>query len=153
MFQKELALRGSLRDSVRRSLRVARGAAAALGTAMKFLENSAPARIGLPSIVRVDVAHNLVAVVVHLNFAVRTNHFAGLSHNSHPCLRASAQGYLFTPLAKCLCHPDEFLQELVDAPDVGLIEEFTVLGKHFLHAREIHVPENRNQANFAHDWQ
>src|SRR6266581_694969 len=94
-------------DSVRRSLRVARGAAAALGTAMKFLENSAQARIGLPSIVRVDVVHNLVAVVVHLNFAVRTNHFVGLSHNGHPSLRASVQRYLFTPLAKSLCHPDE----------------------------------------------
>ena len=55
---------------MRRSLSVARGATATLGTGMKFLDDSAQARIGLPSIVRVDVVHNLVAVVVHLHSAV-----------------------------------------------------------------------------------
>ena len=57
------------------SLRVARGATAALGAAMKFLDDSAQAGIGLPSIVRVDVVHNLVAVVVHLNFAAADKSF------------------------------------------------------------------------------
>src|SRR5216683_2465540 len=61
----------------------------ALGTGMKLLDDSAQARIGLPIIVRVDVVHNLVAVVVHLNSAMRTNHFVGLSHNGPPCLQAS----------------------------------------------------------------
>ena len=51
---------------------------------MKLLDDSAQARIGLPIIVRVDVVHNLVAVVVHLNSAMRTNHFVGLSHNGPP---------------------------------------------------------------------
>jgi len=118
---------------LRRSLGVARGATATLGAGVKFLDDSAQARIGLPSLVRAGVVHDLVAMVVHLDFALRTNHFVGLSHNSHPCLRASAQRYLFTPLAKCFCHPNEFLQELIDAPDVGLVEEFAVLGKHLLH--------------------
>src|SRR3954454_5929393 len=78
-------------DDFRRSLRLARGAAAAPGTAMKFLDDSAQGRIGVPNIARLDVVHNLVAVVVHLNLAVRTNHFVSLSHNRHPCLRASVQ--------------------------------------------------------------
>ena len=116
-----------------RSLGVARGATATLGAGMKFLDDSAQDRIRLPSLVRAGVVHDLVAMVVHLDFALRTNHFVGLSHNSHPCFRASVQRYLFTPLAKCLCHPNEFLQELIDAPDVGLVEEFAVLGKHLLH--------------------
>src|SRR5258708_8597613 len=51
---------------------------------MKFLNDSAQVRIGLSSIVRVDVVHNLVAVVVHLNFAMRANHFVSVSHNGHP---------------------------------------------------------------------
>jgi hypothetical protein len=119
--------------AVRRSLGVARGGAAAFGTGVELLEDPAEGRIGLPNIVRTCVVHDLVAMMVHLDFALRTNHFVGLSHNRHPCLGASVQRYLFAPLAKCLCHPNEFLQELVDAPDVGLIEEFTVLGKHLLH--------------------
>ena len=57
------------------SLRVARGATATRGTGMKFLDDSAEARIGLPSILRVGVVHNLVAVVVHLNFAAADKSF------------------------------------------------------------------------------
>ena len=71
-------------EAVRRSLSVARGATAALGTGMKFLDDSAQARIGLSSILRVDVVHNLVAVVVHLNFAPRANHLVSVTHNGHP---------------------------------------------------------------------
>ena len=53
------------------------------------------------------------------------------------------------PWRRVYRHPDEFLQKLIDAPDVGLIEVFAVLGKHFLHTREIYVPENRNQPDLA----
>ena len=101
---------------------------------MKFLDDSTKARIGLPGIVRAGVVHNLVAVVVHFDFTVRANHFVGVSHSTNPSLRASVQRYLFTTLAQGLRHPNEFLQKLIDAPDIGLIEESTVLGKHFLHA-------------------
>jgi hypothetical protein len=72
-------------------LSVARGATAALWTGMKFLNDSAQVRIGLSSIVRVDVVHNLVAVVVHLNFAMRANHFVSVSHNGHPLSPAISQ--------------------------------------------------------------
>src|SRR5713226_9158159 len=65
-------------------------------------------------------------------------------------LRGSVQRYLLAPLAQCLCHPDEFFQKLIDAPDVGLIEEFAVLGKHFLHTREIYIPEDRHQPDLPH---
>jgi hypothetical protein len=50
---------------LRRSLGVARGAIATLGTGMKFLDDSAQARIGFPSIVRAGVVHNLVAVTAN----------------------------------------------------------------------------------------
>lgn len=74
----------------RRDLRVPRGAAPALRTAVKFLDDSAKAGIGLPSIVCVEVIHNLVAAVVHLNLAVRTNHFVGLSNrHSQPSLTSA----------------------------------------------------------------
>ena len=75
---------GGWRGVVQRGLSVARGATAALWTGMKFLNDSAQVRIGLSSIVRVDVVNNLVAVVVHLNFAMRANHFVSVSHNGHP---------------------------------------------------------------------
>ena len=48
---------------------------------MKFFDESAKAQICVRSIVRVDVVHDLVAMVVHLNFAMRTNHFVSFSHN------------------------------------------------------------------------
>jgi len=80
MFQKDLVVFEGVRgEDVRRRLSVARGATATLRTGMEFLDDSAQARIGLPSIVRVDVVHKLVAVVVHLNFAVRTNYFVSIS--------------------------------------------------------------------------
>src|SRR6266567_3982592 len=75
---------GGWRGVVRRRLSAARGATAAPWTGMKFLNDSAQVRIGLSSIVRVDVVHNLVTVVVHLNFAMRANHFVSVSHNGHP---------------------------------------------------------------------
>ena len=118
---------------LRRGLGVARGATATPGAGVKFLDDSAQAPIGLPSIVRACAVHNLVAMVVHLDFALRTNHFVGISHSNHPRLLRSVQSYLFAPLAQCLCHPNEFLQKLINAPDVGLVEEFAVLGKHLLH--------------------
>src|SRR5438034_6008001 len=65
----------------------------------------------------------------------------------------SVQRYLLTTLAQRLSHPDQFPEKFICAPDVGIIEESAVLGKHFLHAREIHIPENRNQTQFSHHWQ
>jgi hypothetical protein len=129
-----VALEGVSGDAVQRSLSVARGAAATLGTGMKFLDDSTQTRIGLPSIVCVDVVHNLVAVVVHLHPAARANHLVSLGHSCHPCLQRSGQRYLLTTVAQGLRHPDEFFQKLVDTPNVGLVEKSSVLGKHFLNA-------------------
>jgi hypothetical protein len=85
MFHEELVVHeGGTETAVRRVLSEARGATATLGAGMKFLGDSAQVRIGLPSVMRVDVVHNLVAVVVHLNLAIRTNHFVSVSHNGHP---------------------------------------------------------------------
>ena len=105
MFQKEFVVFEGVRgDDVRRRLGVARGATATLRTGMEFLDDSAQARIGLPSIVRVDVVHNLVAVVVHLNFAVRTNHFVSVSQRQpslspgiSPEISAHAPGAVSSP--------------------------------------------------------
>ena len=119
---------------MQRSLSVARGATATLGTGMKFLDDSTQARIGLPSIVCVDVVHNLVAVVVHLHAAARANHLVSLGHSCHPYLQRSGQRYLLTTVAQGLRHPDEFFQKLVDTPNVGLVEKSSILGKHFLNA-------------------
>ena len=105
MFQKEFVVFEGVRgDDVRRRLSVARGATATLRTGMEFLDDSAQARIGLPSIVCVDVVHNLVAVVVHLNFAVRTNHFVSVSQQQpslspgiSPEISAHAPGAVSSP--------------------------------------------------------
>jgi hypothetical protein len=86
------------RGELYRFLRAPRGPTATLGTAVKFLDDFTQAGVGFPNIVSVDVVHNLVAVVVHLHSAIRTNHFVGLSHSRRPSLRVSAQRYLLTPL-------------------------------------------------------
>jgi hypothetical protein len=82
-----------------RTLSVARGATATFGTGMKFLDESAEVRIGLPGILWVGGVHELVAVVVHLDSATQANHFVSVGHSRHPCLRGSVQRYLLTPLA------------------------------------------------------
>jgi hypothetical protein len=94
-----VALDGVSGDAVRRSLSVARGATATLGTSMKFFDESAEARIGLPSFLWVGGVHKLVAVVVHLHSAARANHLVSLGHSSHPCLRGSVDRYSRTTLA------------------------------------------------------
>jgi len=100
MFQKDLVVFEPVwGDAVRCSLSVARRATATLGTGMEFLDDSAQARIGLPSILRVGVVHNLVAVVVHLDSAMRANHLVSVSHSSHPYFLRSVQRYLLTTLA------------------------------------------------------
>jgi hypothetical protein len=128
-----------------RTLSVARPATATLGTCMKLLDESAQVRIGLPSILWVGGVHKLVAVMVHLHSAERQIIVLLVSATQPPWLRRSVQRYLLTTMAQRLGHPNEFVQKLINAPDVGLIEEFAILGKHFLHHREIYVPENGNE--------
>src|SRR5713226_9277721 len=84
-----VALEVVRREAVRRSLSVARGAAATFGTGMKLLDESAEVRIGLPSIFWVGGVHKLVAVVFHLHSAARANHLVSVGHSSHPYPRGS----------------------------------------------------------------
>ena len=99
MFQQELEALQVSEAVVRHSLGVARGTTAALGAGVKLLDESAEARIGLPSILWVGGVHKLVAVVVHLHSAVRANHLVSVGHSSHPYFRRSVQRYLLTTLA------------------------------------------------------
>src|SRR6266536_5775763 len=100
MFQQELGrLRMPGEDAVRHSLGVARGTSTTFGTGVKLLDESAEARIGLPSILRFGGVHKLVAVVVHLHPAARANHLVSLGHSSHPSLRGSVDRYSRTTLA------------------------------------------------------
>jgi len=131
----------------------ARGSAATFGTGVKLLDESAEARIGLPNILRLGSVHKLVAVVIHLDPATRASHFVCPGHSSPPCLRRSVDRYSRATVAQRLRHPDEFFQKLIDAPNVGLIEKSSILGKHFLNAGEIDIPENRNQPQFTHNRQ
>jgi hypothetical protein len=113
---------------------MARGTTTTFGTGVQLLDKSPEARIGQPSILRVGGVHKLVAVVVHLDPAARANHLVSLGHSSHPCLRGSVDRYSRTTLAQRLRHPDEFFQELIDAPNIGLIEKSSVISKNFLNA-------------------
>jgi hypothetical protein len=66
---------------MQRSISMTRGATATFWTGMKLLDECADARICLSSILRVGGVHKLVAVVVHLDSAERTNHIVvSLSH-------------------------------------------------------------------------
>src|SRR6266436_398593 len=80
-----------VRERLRRSLSVARGATATFGTGMKLLDESAEFRIGLPSLLWVGGVYKLVAVVVHLHSAARANHLVSVGHSSHLCLCRSVQ--------------------------------------------------------------
>src|SRR6266852_8874423 len=69
------------------------------------------------------------------------------------CLRRSVQRYQLTTLTKRLRHPDKFFQKLIDTPYVGVIEESAIICKYLLYAREIYIPENRNQPDLTHHRQ
>lgn len=84
MFQQELEVSQVSGAVVRHGLGVARGTTAAPGAGVKLLDESAEARIDLPRISWVGGVHKLVAVVVHLHSAVRTNHLVSVGHSSHP---------------------------------------------------------------------
>src|SRR6516225_8749809 len=66
-----------------------------------------------------------------------------VSATGAPSRLESVKRYLLTAVTQCLCHPDKLFQELVDAPDVGLIKKIALSGKRLLHAGEIYISENR----------
>src|SRR5712691_10923299 len=109
------------KSSVRTSS-LARGATAAFEAGMKLLDNSAQARICLTHILRIRGVHQLVAVMVHLYSAARAHHFVMVGHNRHLPSRRSVQRDLLAPVPQRLCHPDEFLRELINSPSEGFVE-------------------------------
>src|SRR5512135_1203944 len=57
------------------------------------------------------------------------------------------------PVAQGLCHPDQFLQELVGAADVGLLQQLAGFVKDLAHVAEVDVPEDGHQPEFTQHGQ
>src|SRR5262249_43282878 len=62
----------------------------------------------------------------------------------------SLQGNVLSPVAKNLRHPDQLLQELVNAFGVTGVENLPVGVKQSLHIRKVSVPEDVDQPELAH---
>src|SRR5439155_17102854 len=77
---------------------------------------------------------------------------ASASFDITPLLRLSFWNIL-SSVAKNAGHPDQFIQEFVDAPHITLIEQIPLLIEKILHVSKIHVPKNCYQAELAHDRQ
>src|SRR5256885_6315103 len=60
---------------------------------------------------------------------------------------------VFSPVAKDARHPDQFVQEFVEASHITFIEQISPLIEKLFHVPEIHVPKNCYQAQLAHDRQ
>lgn len=59
-------------------------------------------------------------------------------------LQSLIQRNLFASVAQRLRHPDQFPQEFIRAPNIGIIQQSTIGTEDFLDAGEIHVPKNRD---------
>src|SRR5882757_6229709 len=60
---------------------------------------------------------------------------------------------VFSSVAKNASHPDQFVQEFVEASHITLIEQISPFIEKLFHVPEIHVPKNCYQAQLAHDRQ
>src|SRR5206468_11346393 len=69
-----------------------------------------------------------------------------------PSLRLRLRNIL-PSVAKNARHPDQFIQEFVEAPNITLIDQISLLIEEFLHVSEIHVPKNCHQAELTHHRQ
>src|SRR5215212_10253570 len=58
----------------------------------------------------------------------------------------------FSSVAKNTRHPDQFIQESVEASHITLIEQISPLIEQLLHVSKIHVRKDCHQAELAHDW-
>src|SRR5207249_9907722 len=77
---------------------------------------------------------------------------ASASFDITPLLRLNFWN-VFSSVAKNACHPDQFIQEFVEAPHITLIEPISLLIEKILHVSKIHVPKDCYQAKLAHDRQ
>src|SRR5438045_9553513 len=60
---------------------------------------------------------------------------------------------VLSSIAKNTRHPDQFIQEFVEAPHITLIEQISLIIEKILHVSKIHVPKDCYHAKLAHDRQ
>jgi hypothetical protein len=89
---------------------------------VKLRNDSTEAQIGCSVTVRLGDVNKLVAVMVHLHATAWANHLISVGHNSSPLFPGSVERDVLAAVTQCLGHPDEFLQEFVDASNVGWLE-------------------------------
>src|ERR1041385_3681315 len=61
--------------------------------------------------------------------------------------------HVLAPLAEDSGHPDQLLEKLVEASDVGRLDQRARSVEGFLHRRKVAVPEDRHKAELAHHGQ
>ncbi len=76
---------------------------------MNLLKHPSELKVGAPG---VDKVINLVGVMVHIHPTIRALHSVSLSHGLLP------QCDVVPSVSQDFRHPDQLVQELVDAPDV-----------------------------------
>src|SRR5256885_16038426 len=75
---------------------------------------------------------------------------ASASFDITPLLRLNFWNVL-SSVAKNACHPDQFIQEFVEAPHIILIEQISLVIEKILHVSKINVPKDRYKANLPHN--
>src|SRR5260370_375529 len=60
---------------------------------------------------------------------------------------------LVSIVSEHLGHPDHLTNKLVDASDVGVIQDLTICVEKLLHSREVSSPEDCHQAHLPQHWQ
>ena len=81
------------------------------------------------------------------NSLVRTGEMGG------PLWSELRRRNVLPPMAQHLRHPDEFIEEFCRPSDKTFIEELSIFPKDFADISKIHVIENRNETELAHDRQ
>src|SRR5262245_57379002 len=83
---------------------------------------------------------------VHLGSATGTRNPGMLGH----FLFSSVDGDVLTAVPQDLRHPDQLLEKFVDPADVGRVEKSSGTVEGLLNAREVTVPEDRDQSQLSH---
>src|SRR5947208_7342196 len=91
--------------------------------------------------------NDLVRVVRHECSAIRTWHLL------RDFSRFFVDRHLFPSVPQHLGHPNQFADEAVRPPHERIVQQPTVLCEDFPHLANVDVPENRDEAQLAHDRQ
>jgi len=119
---------------------------------MNLLKDAFEVGVHLLRLVQHGGGVKLLRVAVHFRAAMRADNPAGFRHTPFSmtvylrCLSLLIQTDIFAPVSEHFRHPDQFIEELINALDIRLIYQPAASIEYFLDRGEVSIPEYCDQS-------